>query len=95
MAPSSRGLLQRSDNFQIALGRTEAHHDVFRAKNAAQPRPEQHRHIQGRERTFADNYGMNKFHRDVLGIGGVGTATEGQKPASAQKTFGHLAAGFG
>src|ERR1700690_200948 len=37
---------------------------------------------------------MNEFHRDVLRVGGVRTATEGEQTPSTQEAFRHLAANF-
>ena len=34
------------------------------------------------KRALAHDHGMNKFYGDVLSIGGVGTASEGEQPAS-------------
>ena len=88
------GLLQRGPDFGIAFGRTESHHDVFGMKNGFEPGTKQNRQIQRGQRALADDHGMNEFHRDVLRIGGVRAAPEGQQPSAAQKSFRHLAAGF-
>ena len=86
--------LQRGPDFGIAFGRTESHDDIFGMKNGFEPGTEQDRQIQRGKRALADDYGMNEFHGDVLRIGGVRPAPEGEQPPSAQKSFRHLAAGF-
>ena len=87
-------LLQRGPDFGIAFGRTKSHDDVFGMEDGFQPRTKENGEIERGKRAFADDYGMNEFHRDVLRIGGVGSAPEGQQTAAAQKAFGHFAAGF-
>ena len=37
--------------------------------------------------------GMHELDRDVLRVGGVGSAAEGQQPAAAEEAVGHFAAG--
>jgi hypothetical protein len=89
------GQLQRGPDFRIAFGRTESHHDVFGMKYGLEPGTEQDRQIQCGKRALAHDYGMNEFHRNVLRVGGIGPAPEGKQAPSAQKSFRHLAAGFG
>ncbi len=66
------GLLQRGPDFRIAFRRAESHDDIFGLKYGFEPGTEQNREIESRQRALAHDHGMNKFHRDVLGIGGVG-----------------------
>ena len=87
--------LQRRPDLRIAFGRTESHHDVFGMKDGFEPGTEQDRQIQSGQGALAHDHGMNEFHRDVLGIGGVRPAPEGQQAPTAQKSFRHLAAGLG
>ena len=94
MAPCLMSFLERRPDFGIALWRPEAHNNVFRAKNTFHPGPKQHREVQCRQRTLAHDHGMNKLNRDMLSIGGVRPAPEGEQTASAQKPLRHLAACF-
>ncbi len=87
--------LQRGPDFGIAFGRPKSHHDVFGPKDGFEPGPKENGKIQRRQRALAHNDRMNEFHRDMLRVGGVGSASKGQQPAAAQKAFRHLAAGFG
>ena len=56
---------------------------------------EKYRQIERGQGALADDHGMNKFHRDVLRVGGIGSAAEGQQAPSAQKPLGHFTAGSG
>ena len=87
-------LLQRGPDFRIAFGRTESHDDIFGTEYGFHPGTEQNGEIQRGKRALAHDHGMNEFHRDVLRIGGIGSAPEGQQTSSAQKAFRHLAAGL-
>src|ERR1700678_2500914 len=79
----------------IALrSRAKSHHDIFGPQNRVEPRPIEDGKIQGRKRTFSDNYGMHELDRDVLRVRGVGTLTEGEQASATQKTIGHFVAGF-
>ena len=46
-------------------------------------------------RAFTDDDRMHELHRDVLGVGAVGAAAEGQQPAAALKALGHQPADLG
>jgi len=48
--------------------------------------------IEGREGSFADDDGMDELDRDVLGIGGVGSAAERKKATPAKEAIGHFTA---
>ena len=78
----------------VSFRRTESHHDIFGMKNRFQPGPEEHGKIECRKCALADDHWMNKFHGDMLGIGGVGTAPEGKQTSSVEKALGHRLAGF-
>ena len=95
MAPFARALLQRGPHRGIALGRTEAHCDIFWTKDRLHPGVKKNGEIERWESTLADYHGMNKFNRNVLGIGGVRSATEGEKPSSTQEPVRHFATGMG
>ena len=82
-------------DFGVAFRRAESHDDVFGMKNGFQPGPEQDRKIERGQRALAHDDGMNKFHRNVLRVGGIRPAPEGEQAASCEKAFRHLAAGFG
>ena len=56
-------------------------------KDGFEPRSKQNRKIERRQSALAHDHGMNELHRNVLGIGGVRAASEGQKPAAAQKSL--------
>ncbi len=55
-------------NFEIAFGRTEAHHDVFGTKNGIEPGAKHRGQIEGGQRALANDDGMNEFDGDVLRI---------------------------
>ena len=63
-------------------------------KNRFQPRTEKHGEIERRKSALADDHGMNEFDGDMLRIGGVGAASEGEQTASVEKALGHGVAGF-
>src|SRR5580658_7421098 len=86
--------LERRSNLLVSARRPESHHDVFGMKNGFEPRPKQHRNIERRQRALSDNYGMNKLDRDMLRVGCVGTASEGEQAPSLDKALGHGAASF-
>ena len=81
-------------NLGIALRRSEAHHDIFGLQKCFQPRTEEQGKIERGQRALSDDYGMHKFDRDMLRIGGVGAAAKGQQAAALEKALGHVAAGF-
>ena len=58
-----------------------------------QPRAECSGEIQSRQRALSHDHGMDEFHRDMLCVGGVGPAPEGQQPSAAQKALRHFAGG--
>ena len=89
------GLLQCRPDFGIAFGRTESHDHVFGAKNRLHPRTKKDGEIKRGKGALAHNYGMDEFHRNVLRVGGVGSASKGQQTATVKKSFRHLAAGNG
>src|SRR5580704_9943022 len=89
---SSVGKPKSGMDLIVALRRAESHDDVFGIKYGFQPGPEKHGKIQRRKRALSDNYGMNKFDGDVLGIGRVGTASKGEQAASPEEPLGHGAA---
>jgi hypothetical protein len=86
--------LQSGPHFRIAFGRAESHYDVFGTKDSFEPRPKKNREIERGQRPLAYNHGMNELHRDMLCIGGVGPASEGEQTPAAQKSFRQFAAGF-
>ena len=84
--------IERGPYVGIARRRTKAHHDIVRADDRLQPGPVEQRQIQSRQGLLADDYGMHEFDRDMLGVGRIGAAPEGQQAASPQEAIGHLAA---
>src|ERR1700729_2842450 len=89
---SSVGEPKSGTDLIVALRRAESHDDVFGTKYRFQPGPEKQGKIQRGKRALSDNYGMNKFDGDVLGIGRVGTASKGKQTASPEESLGHGAA---
>jgi hypothetical protein len=59
------------------------------------PRTKENGEIEGGESAFANDYGMNELDGNVLRVGGVRTAAEGEQTTTAEKTFRHITAGFG
>src|SRR3984885_9459535 len=89
---SSVGKPQSGTDLIVALRRPESHDDVFGTKYRFQPGPEKHGKIQRGKGALSDNYGMNKFDGDVLGIGCVGTASKGEQAASPEEPLRHRVA---
>src|SRR5277367_316503 len=85
---------QSSPNFRISLRRAESHDDVVRTYDRFQPRPEVNGKIQGGKRALAHDYGMNELDRDVLRVSCIRSPAKREKPATAQKSFGHFAGRF-
>ena len=85
--------IQRGPHFRIALGRAEAHHDVFGARMASSHGRKASGQVQSRQRALADDHRMHKFDRDVLCVGGVRAAPKRQQTAPMQEAFGHFMAG--
>src|SRR6202044_4291592 len=77
--------LQCGSNFVVSFRRSKPHHNIFGMKNRFQPGPELNRNIQRRQRTFANDHGMNELDRNMLGISGVGTASECKHTPSRRK----------
>ena len=73
----------------------DPHDHIVGAENAAQPGTIDEGKIEGGQGSLADNHGMHKLNGNVLGIGRVGAAAEGEQASAAQKTLRHLAAGLG
>ena len=88
-------LPQRRRHLRVALGRAEPHHDIFGAQYRFEPRTEQRRDVERRQRALADDHRMHEFHRHVLRIGRVRTLPEGQQTPARQEALRHDAADFG
>ena len=88
------GVSERGPDLEVAFRRAESHHDVVRRRRAASShaRKSIDRSSAG-QRPLADDHGMHELHRDVLRVGRVRTAAEGQQAAAAQEALRHLAAG--
>ena len=71
------GKVERGTNFIVSIRRAESHDNIFGMKNGFQPRTELHGDIERRKRPLSDDHGMNKLDRDMLRVGGIGTASEG------------------
>ena len=89
------GLLECCPDFGIAFGRTESHDDVFGTEDGFDPWAKENGEIERGQSALADDYGMNELDGNVLRVGGVRTAAEGEQTAAAEKTLGHFAAGLG
>lgn len=79
-------------NFGIAFGRAESHHHVAGAKDRFEPGAKRARQIERGKRTLADDDRVHELYRDVLRIGRVRTAAEGEQAAAAQESLRHFTA---
>src|SRR5271154_958584 len=91
---SGMGELESGADLIVALRRSESHHDIFRMKNRFQPGPEKDGKIQCGKRAFPNDYRMNKFDRNMLSVGRVGTASECKQTTPCEEALGHGPASF-
>ena len=68
------------------FGRSEAHDDIARAHQREPGRGRQHGKVQRGQRALTDDHRVDEFHRDVLRVGGVNAAAEGQQATAAKKS---------
>ena len=62
--------LERGPYLEVAVGRAEAHDDVFRPADRVEPWLHESGQIEGRKGALANDDGMDEFDGDVLGVGG-------------------------
>ena len=92
-APGST--VERGQNIRIALGRPEPHDHVVRVQAAVEPGAIVDRHVQRGERALADDHRMHELDGNVLRVGRIWAATEGEQTATPEEPLRHLVAGLG
>ena len=66
----------------------------FGPENALHPGAKQNREVKRGQGSLPHDNGVNELNRNVLGVGSVRPATEGEQAASSQKPFRHLSASY-
>src|SRR5262249_10950809 len=72
---------------------TEPHDDIFRSDQRREPGFRAGGKIERGEGALADDYGMSELHGNVLGVGGISTAANGQQTPTATKAACHFLTG--
>ena len=60
--------IERGPNFRIAFGRTETHHNIFRAEDGVKPRLHESGEIECGKGAFAYDHRMDEFDGYMLRI---------------------------
>src|SRR5262249_2537077 len=76
------GKVEGSADLRVSIGGTESHHDVFRTKDSTQPGKKKRREVESGKSALAYDDRVDKLHRDVLGISGIGPTSKCQQSAA-------------
>jgi hypothetical protein len=87
--------LEGRPDLGVPLGRTKSHHDVLRSDQSVEPGPVFHRNIERRQGPLADDDRVHELDGDMLSVGGIWSAAEGEQPPAAQEARRHFTACFG